>query len=70
MAQLLRCEPGSRKVGATRLEQGTPFETSAGAEALFNGPNFAKAKELIKEARYRGEKIVLLSATGQPIFDD
>jgi peptide/nickel transport system substrate-binding protein len=70
MARIFRCEPGSRKVGATRLEQGTPFETSAGAEALLNRPNLPKAKELIKEARYRGEKIVLLSATDQPIVDD
>jgi hypothetical protein len=30
----------------------------------------AKTKELIKEARYRGEKIVLLSATDQRIVDD
>src|SRR6266446_9647965 len=46
---------------------GTPFETSAGADALQKGPNPAKAKELIKEAGYKGEKIVLLSATDQPI---
>jgi hypothetical protein len=70
MARILRCEPGSRKVGAIRLEQGTPIETSAGAEALLNRPNLAEAKELIKEARYRGEKIVVLSATDQPIVDD
>src|SRR5262249_57852870 len=30
-------------------------------------PNPAKAKELIQEAGYKGEKIVLLSATDQPI---
>jgi len=46
---------------------GTPFETNAGADALLNGPNPAKAKELIKEAGYQGEKIVLMSATDQPI---
>ncbi len=46
---------------------GMPFETSAGADALQKGPNPAKAKELIKEAGYKGEKIVLLSATDQPI---
>ena len=46
---------------------GTPFETNAGADALLKGPNLAKAKELIREAGYNGERIVLLSATDQPI---
>jgi peptide/nickel transport system substrate-binding protein len=46
---------------------GTPFETNAGADALLKGPNPAKAKQLIKEAGYKGEKIVLMSATDQPI---
>jgi peptide/nickel transport system substrate-binding protein len=46
---------------------GTPFETTAGAEALLNGPNPARAKQLIQESGYKGEKIVLLSATDQPI---
>jgi peptide/nickel transport system substrate-binding protein len=46
---------------------GTPFETNAGADALLNGPNPAKAKQLIQESGYKGEKIVLLSATDQPI---
>jgi peptide/nickel transport system substrate-binding protein len=46
---------------------GTPFETNAGADALLNGPNPAKAKALIQESGYKGEKIVLLSATDQPI---
>jgi len=46
---------------------GTPFETNAGADALLKGPNPAKAKQLIQEAGYKGEKIVLMSATDQPI---
>jgi peptide/nickel transport system substrate-binding protein len=46
---------------------GTPFETNAGADALLKGPNLASAKQLIQEAGYKGEKIVLLSATDQPI---
>jgi peptide/nickel transport system substrate-binding protein len=46
---------------------GGPLETTAGAEALLKGPNPAKAKSLIGEAGYKGEKIVLLSATDQPI---
>src|SRR6059058_5468732 len=46
---------------------GTPFESNAGADALLKGPNPAKAKQLIQEAGYKGERIVLLSATDQPI---
>ncbi len=46
---------------------GAPFETTAGAEALLNGPDPAKAKQLIAESGYKGEKIVLLDATDQPI---
>jgi peptide/nickel transport system substrate-binding protein len=46
---------------------GGPLETAAGADVLLDGPNLAKAKSLIVEAGYNGEKIVLLSATDQPI---
>src|SRR5580700_4992572 len=49
---------------------GGPLETTAGADALLHGPNLEKAKALIKEAGYRGEKIVLLSATDQPIVQN
>ena len=45
----------------------TPFATNAGADELLHGPNVEKAKELIKEAGYKGEKVVLLDATDQPI---
>lgn len=46
---------------------GTPFETRAGAEALLRGPNLDKAKALIAASGYKGERIVLMSATDQPI---
>jgi peptide/nickel transport system substrate-binding protein len=46
---------------------GTPFETQAGADALLKAPNLEKAKALIQEAGYKGEKVVLMSATDQPI---
>ncbi|HEX3538069.1 MAG TPA: ABC transporter substrate-binding protein [Stellaceae bacterium] len=49
---------------------GTPFESAAGADALLHGPNIEKAKALIKEAGYKGERIVLLSATDQPIVQN
>ncbi len=46
---------------------GGPLETTAGADALRQAPNLAKAKALIAQAGYKGEKIVLLDATDQPI---
>jgi peptide/nickel transport system substrate-binding protein len=60
-------DPKYWKTCAALFGCGTPFETNAGADALLKGPNPAKAKELIKEAGYKGERIVLLSATDQPI---
>jgi peptide/nickel transport system substrate-binding protein len=45
---------------------GTPNETLAGADELLHAPDLAKAKALIKEAGYNGERIVLLDATDQP----
>ena len=56
--------------GAIFICGGTPFETTVGADALLKGPNLDKAKALIKEAGYNGERIVLLSATDQPIVQN
>jgi peptide/nickel transport system substrate-binding protein len=60
-------DPKYWKTCAALFGCGTPFETTAGADALLKGPNLASAKQLIQEAGYKGEKIVLLSATDQPI---
>src|SRR5437764_1112297 len=60
-------DPKYWKTCAALFGCGTPFETNTGADALLNGPNLSKATQLIQEAGYKGEKIVLLSATDQPI---
>jgi peptide/nickel transport system substrate-binding protein len=60
-------DPKYWKTCAALFGCGTPFETNAGADALLSGPNLATAKRLIQEAGYKDEKIVLLSATDQPI---
>src|SRR5438045_9100801 len=60
-------DPKYWKTCAALFGCGTPFETNTGADALLKGPNLSKAKQLIQEAGYKGEKIVLLSATDQPI---
>jgi len=46
---------------------GSPAESRVGSEVLTGKRDMAKAKQLIKEAGYNGEKIVILSATDQPI---
>jgi peptide/nickel transport system substrate-binding protein len=46
---------------------GTPLSSEAGAEPLKGKRDFARAKKLIQEAGYHGEKIVIVSATDQPI---
>jgi peptide/nickel transport system substrate-binding protein len=46
---------------------GSPSESKVGSEVLTGKRDLEKAKQLIKEAGYKGEKIVVLSATDQPI---
>src|SRR5512140_284454 len=46
---------------------GTPMANTAGSEALTGKRDFDKAKALVKEAGYKGEKIILMTATDQPI---
>jgi peptide/nickel transport system substrate-binding protein len=46
---------------------GTPLSSEVGAGPMTGKRDFEKAKQLIKEAGYKGEKIVIISATDQPI---
>jgi peptide/nickel transport system substrate-binding protein len=46
---------------------GSPAESKVGSDVLTGKRDLAKAKQLIKEGGYKGEKIVILSATDQPI---
>jgi peptide/nickel transport system substrate-binding protein len=45
---------------------GTPMESKVGSEALAGKRDFDKAKRLIREAGYKGEKVVVMDATDQP----
>jgi peptide/nickel transport system substrate-binding protein len=47
---------------------GGPMAGKAGAEALTGKRDYEKAKQLIKEAGYKGEKIILLDAVDQPLI--
>ena len=46
---------------------GSPMSSTVGSEALTGKRDFEKAKALIKESGYKGEKIIVISATDQPI---
>jgi peptide/nickel transport system substrate-binding protein len=46
---------------------GTPLASEVGAGPMKGKRDFDKAKALIKEAGYKGEKIVIIDATDQPI---
>jgi peptide/nickel transport system substrate-binding protein len=46
---------------------GTPLSSEVGAEPLKGKRDFDRAKKLIQESGYKGEKIVILSATDLPI---
>jgi len=46
---------------------GSPNATNAGGEAVLGGQNIAKAKQLLKEAGYKGEKIVVLVPSDPPV---
>lgn len=46
---------------------GSPSESKVGSEILTGKRDVEKAKALVKEAGYKGEKVVVLSATDQPI---
>jgi peptide/nickel transport system substrate-binding protein len=48
---------------------GTPMAGEAGADALKGKRDPAKAKELLKAAGYNGERVVLMTATDQPIVN-
>ena len=46
---------------------GTPLSSEVSAEPLKGKRDLEKAKQLVKEAGYKGEKIVIIDATDQPI---
>jgi peptide/nickel transport system substrate-binding protein len=46
---------------------GSPMSSDGGLEKLLGKRDINKARAMIKEAGYKGEKIILMSATDQPI---
>ena len=61
---------GSDKNGGTCYSFftcGTPLSSEIGADAMKGKRDFDKARKLIQESGYKGEKIVIISATDVPI---
>ena len=60
-------DPKNGKPCASYFTCGTPLANTAGSAVLTGKRDVEKAKQLIKESGYKGEKIVVLDATDQPI---
>ncbi len=54
------------KTGAGFFTLGTPMASTAGMEALTGPRSIERAKQLVADSGYKGEKIVLMSPTDQP----
>jgi peptide/nickel transport system substrate-binding protein len=59
-------DPKHWKICASFFTCGTPMASDAGSAALKEKRDFDKAKKLIAEAKYKGERIVVLDAVDQP----
>jgi peptide/nickel transport system substrate-binding protein len=46
---------------------GTPMSNNAGSEALTGKRDFEKAKKMVAEAGYKGEKVVVMDGVDQPV---
>ena len=46
---------------------GTPLASETGADPLKGQRNFDRARQLVKESGYKGERVVIIDATDQPI---
>ena len=62
-------DPANWKTCYSVYTCGTPMATEAGAAPLMGKRDLVKAKELVNESGYNGERIVLLTATDQPIVN-
>lgn len=60
-------DPKNGRPCASYFTCGTPLANQAGSAVLSGKRDFDKAKALIRESGYKGEKIVVLDATDQPI---
>src|SRR5271169_4623620 len=60
-------DPKNGRICYSYFTCGTPLSSEVGAEPMKGKRDVEKAKQLIKESGYKGEKIVIIDATDQPI---
>jgi len=60
-------DPKNGKPCASYFTCGTPLASDAGSAVLSGKRDLEKARRLVKESGYKGEKVVVLDATDQPI---
>jgi peptide/nickel transport system substrate-binding protein len=60
-------DPKNGKPCASYFTCGTPLANTVGSDVLSGKRDLERAKQLVKESGYKGEKIVVLDATDQPI---
>ncbi len=61
-------DPKNWKICPSFFTCGTPMSNTEGSAALTGKRDFAAAKQLIAEAGYKGEKIILLDGVDQPLI--
>jgi peptide/nickel transport system substrate-binding protein len=60
-------DPKNGTLCASFFTCGSPMSSTAGSEVLTGKRDLEKAKQLVRDSGYKGERIVVLSATDQPI---
>ena len=60
-------DPKNGHACASYFTCGTPLANTVGSEALSGKRDLERAKQLVKDSGYKGEKAIVLSATDQPI---
>jgi peptide/nickel transport system substrate-binding protein len=56
------------KTGAGFFTTGSPYANDAGMEALTSKRDMDKVRRLVKESGYKGEEVLLMSPTDQPVL--
>jgi peptide/nickel transport system substrate-binding protein len=66
VAAVMGNESNTAKTGVGVFTVGSPLATNVGMEVLTGPRDIAKAKQLVKESGYHGERVVLLSPSDYP----
>jgi peptide/nickel transport system substrate-binding protein len=61
-------DPQNWKICASFFTCGTPMASDAGSAALAGKRDYDKAKKLLAESGYKGEKVILMDAVDQPLI--